>query len=197
VNRQNKLAGESTFTRQLTLPVRQHHLREQSIIPCLLQEVHMRRRLPVLAGFVVCIIGCSNEPFQIAPVSGRVTLDGKPVEKASVMFQPVATNGNINPGPGSYAITDGDGRYALKLIGLEKPGAAVGLQKVRIANFMEPGDTTDDRPDKKSPKPTVKIPGWYNRIDAILEFDVRPRNNQDVDFALSSKPPAAKQPGAK
>jgi hypothetical protein len=157
----------------------------------------MRRRLAVLAAFIVFVIGCSNEPFQVAPVSGRVTLDGKPVEKASVMFQPVASNGNINPGPGSYAITDADGRYTLKLIGLEKPGAAVGVQKVRIANFMDPGDTTDDRPDKKSPKPIVKIPGWYNRIDAILEFDVRPRSNKDVDFALSSKPPTAKQPWAK
>src|SRR5437867_2402133 len=128
----------------------------------------MRLRMPVAAMLALLFIGfagCSSEEFQIAAVSGRVTLDGKPVEKAAVMFQPVATKGNINPGRGSFGITDADGRYTLKLVGVERPGAAVGHHQVRIINYSEPGDTSDDSPNKKIPRPTVPIPAWYNRLD--------------------------------
>jgi hypothetical protein len=160
----------------------------------------MPRRLPVaiiLASLFVGFAGCSSEEFQVAPVSGRVTLDGKPVEKAAVMFQPVATKGNINPGPGSFGITDAEGRYTLELVGLKRRGAAVGHHQVRIINYSEAGDTTDDSPNKKVPRPTVPIPAWYNKIEPLLEYDVRKGSNTDADFALSSKPPSAKPAGAK
>jgi hypothetical protein len=152
----------------------------------------MRCRSPVVAVLAVSLIGlagCNSEEFQIAPVSGRVTLDGKPVEKAMVMFQPVAPEGNINPGRGSYGFTDADGRYTLKLIGLERPGAAVGHHKVRIGNAVEPGDTTDDRTDKKLKSATsIPIPSRYNRIEALLEFDVV-RGSNNADFELTTKAP--------
>jgi hypothetical protein len=148
----------------------------------------MRCRTPVLAVLAVVLAGCNSEPYQVAPVSGRVTVDGKPVEKAAVMFQPVAQKGDINPGPGSYGITDADGRYTLKLIGLERKGAAVGHHKVRIENYTDPGDTTDDRPRKRE-KPAIPIPSRYNRIEALLEFDVLPGGTGDADFDLTSKEP--------
>src|SRR5690242_11930690 len=99
-------------------------------IPSCSEDEHMRCRSLILAVLVILLAGCSSEPYQVAPVSGRITLDGKPVEKVAVMFQPVASEGNINPGPGSYGITDADGRYTLKLIGVERPGAAMGHHKV-------------------------------------------------------------------
>ena len=154
-----------------------------------------RRHLPVLAGFFVLALGCSNEPYQVGQVSGRISVDGKPVEKAAIMFQPVARNGNINPGPGSYGITDAEGRYTLTLIGVEKKGAAVGLHKVRVENYTPPGDPHDDRP-RKIAKPAIPIPGWYSRIDAILEFEVKSGNNE-ADFPLSSTPPSGKPAAGK
>src|SRR5438067_9089981 len=99
----------------------------------------MLRYSPVLGVLALAMAGCSSEPYQIANVSGRVTVDGKPVEKVAVMFQPVAPPGNMNPGPGSYGITDADGRYTLRLIGVEKKGVVVGLHKVRIENYTDPG----------------------------------------------------------
>ena len=111
-------------------------------------------------------------------------MDGKPVERAAVMFQPVAPAGNPNPGPGSYGITDADGRYTLKLIGVEKPGAAVGHHKVRIENYTDPGDVVhDDRP-RKPTKPAIPIPNKYNRIEAILECDVPKGGKTDANFDL-------------
>jgi hypothetical protein len=143
------------------------------------------RHLPILAALAVLAAGCSSEGYKIAPVSGRVTLNGKPVEKAAVMFQPVAPEGNYNPGPGSYGITDAEGRYTLKLIGKETPGAVVGKHKVRIENYTEPDDSADDRP-RKRPKPAVPIPAKYNQIEAKLEFDVPPKGSDSANFDLTS-----------
>src|SRR5205809_173672 len=106
----------------------------------------MVRLLPIVAAVALFAIGCSNEPYQIASVSGQVTLDGQPVEKVAVMFQPIATDGHLNPGPGAYGITDAKGHYSLKLIGKETRGAVVGRHKVRIENYTDPGDPSDDRP---------------------------------------------------
>jgi hypothetical protein len=147
----------------------------------------MRRCFVVLAAPCLFFAGCSSEPYEVASVSGRVTLDGKPVEKAAVMFQPVAPKGNNNPGPGSYGISDADGRYTLKLIGKDRRGAVVGKHKVRIENYTEPEDTTDDRPERKRAKPAVLIPSKYNRIEAILEFEVPARGTDKADFDLKSK----------
>jgi hypothetical protein len=51
--------------------------------------------------------GCRKSGPEIAPVSGRVTLSGKPLEKADVVFQP--DNGK----PPASGRTDAEGRYEL------------------------------------------------------------------------------------
>jgi hypothetical protein len=142
------------------------------------------RRLPILAALAALAVGCSSEPYKTASVSGRVTLNGKPVGKVAVMFQPVATEATYNPGPGSYGITDAEGRYTLKLIGKESPGAVVGKHKVRIEAYTEPGDPNDDRPRRI--KPHVQIPARYNQIDPKLEFDVPAGGTTSADFQLTS-----------
>jgi hypothetical protein len=150
----------------------------------------MRRGLTLLAALAFLSAGCGGEEYQTAQISGRVTLDGKPIEKAAVMFQPVAPKGTMNPGPGSFGITDADGRYTLKLIGLsDRKGAALGHHKVRIENYTEPGDTADDRTNRKPAKPPIPIPERYNRIDAILEFDVLKGGTDEANFELTTKEP--------
>jgi len=141
-------------------------------------------RLSLLAALVV-LSGCSKGPYEVAPVSGRVTLDGQPAGNVAVMFQPVGGEKNMNPGPGSYGITDAEGRYTLKLIGKETRGAVVGKHKVRIENYTEPGDSSDDRP-RKAAKPANPIPNKYNRGEAILEFEVTANGTDQADFPLSS-----------
>lgn len=140
-------------------------------------------RCLVLLAATVLLAGCGKAPYDTASVSGRVTVNGQPVPKAAVMFQPIATGGKNNPGPGSYGVTDADGRYTLKLVGLETGGAVVGKNKVRIENYTEPGDPSDDRPMKRV-KPTVPIPLKYNRGEAILEFDVPAGGTDKADFEL-------------
>jgi hypothetical protein len=140
-------------------------------------------RLSLLAA-LVALAGCGKGPYEVAQVSGRVTLDGQPVAKVAVMFQPMAPKGTMNPGPGSYGITDAEGRYTLKLVGVETSGAVVGKHKVRIENYTEPGDSSDDRPRPRA-KPAVPIPGKYNRGEAILEFEVPASGTDNADFPLT------------
>jgi len=142
-------------------------------------------RLSLLAALVV-LAGCNKGPYEVAAVSGRVTLDGQPVANAAVMFQPVAPEGTVNPGPGSYGITDAEGRYTLKLVGKETGGAVVGRHKVRVENYTDPGDSSDDRP-RKAARPANPIPTKYNRGEAILEFEVPARGTDQADFDLKNK----------
>ena len=63
--------------------------------------------------------GCGGNTV---PVSGVVTLDGKPVEGAAVSFTPEKSDGV----GGSYGKTDAQGRYSLKTVIGDKAGAAAG-----------------------------------------------------------------------
>jgi hypothetical protein len=129
----------------------------------------MPRRLPLLATLALWAAGCGSGQF--APVSGRVTLDDKPLPNAAITFQPVAPKGESTPGPGSGGFTDADGRYTLKVIGPESRGAVVGKHKVRIT------------PRQKG-KP---LPAKYGGKDTILEFDVPAGGTDAADFQLKSK----------
>jgi hypothetical protein len=78
---------------------------------------------PVL--LLVLLSGCGGGGPQVAPVSGTVTLDGKPLPNAEVMFVPV---GGGRP---STARTVDGGRYEL-LFKRGQSGAIVGPHSVRI-----------------------------------------------------------------
>jgi hypothetical protein len=138
--------------------------------------MRLRARPCVLLSLLLA--GCGG-PYSVAPVSGRVTLNGQPLAKAAVVFQPVAVQGNINPGPGSGGFTDADGRYTLTLTGKDTPGAVVGKHKVRIT-LVPQSDPNDD-----TSRPTRQLPGRYNR-DTKLEFDVLRGGTRSADFELKS-----------
>lgn len=80
------------------------------------------------------LVGCgggSDRP-SLAPASGIVTLNGEPVEGASLTFIPVAGGR-----PGS-AITDAQGRYTIKTY-QDAPGAITGEHKVAVIKISGPG----------------------------------------------------------
>jgi len=61
---------------------------------------------------VSTLVGC-KEGGSLAPVSGVVTLDGKPLPGIRVTFYPEPAEGNSSPGPYSTAVTDGEGNFSL------------------------------------------------------------------------------------
>jgi hypothetical protein len=79
----------------------------------------------VLILLSIILPGCGSGEQEIAPVHGRVTLDGKPLHNADVQFQP---DNSMRPSSGR---TDADGRYDL-MYKRGQPGALVGAHTVRI-----------------------------------------------------------------
>lgn len=71
------------------------------------------------------VVGCSgSDTPPLGYVSGKVTLDGKPLEGAEITFQP-------SEGRPSTATTDADGNYTL-IYSAEADGALLGEHKVVI-----------------------------------------------------------------
>jgi hypothetical protein len=136
------------------------------------------RRWFFLSFLLLPVMGCGG-PYKFAPISGQVTLNGQPLANASITFQPEASATNNNPGPGSGAFTDADGRYTLKVIGTETRGAVVGKHKVRIT-LVADADSADDKP-----KRVKQLPGRYN-AKTTLVYDVPAGGSSTADFPLTS-----------
>jgi hypothetical protein len=111
--------------------------------------------------------GCFRSDWpRLASVHGRVTLDGKPVSGATVVYAPAAG------GRQSSGVTNEQGEYVLKYI-RENAGGAVGMNSVRISKQK----THDPRSET--------LPLKYNR-DTTLTAEVKPGTNE-IDFPLASK----------
>jgi len=74
-------------------------------------------------------VGCKNDGFTMAPVSGIVTADGKPISDLKIVFYPKGSKENPAPGPFSTGQTDSEGKFTL-VSRYGEPGAVVGLHRV-------------------------------------------------------------------
>jgi hypothetical protein len=135
-----------------------------------------------LALLLTAAAGCGGE-HKVAPVSGRVTLDGQPLAGAHVGFQPIAAQGEVYAGGGSYAFTDADGRYTLRMVESDRSGAVVGKHRVEI---VVRNQDVDDLADRRTKAPKATIPAKYNR-DSTLTFDVPSGGTDKADFELKSR----------
>ena len=59
------------------------------------------------------LLGCGSD-HSLAPVSGTVTVDGKPEGGIKLYFSPIAVENNNNAGPYSTGITDDNGGFVLE-----------------------------------------------------------------------------------
>lgn len=103
-----------------------------------------RRLLP--GGLLLVLLsaaGCGPK-IHFVPVSGKVTLDGKPVPNVVVRFQPDVAKGTT--GPISEGYTDEEGRFVLRCASPAKDGAVVGWHRVVIE------DPNEERPMQGQPK---------------------------------------------
>jgi hypothetical protein len=137
-----------------------------------------------LSTALLCLIaaaGCSGR--NTAPVSGRVTLDGKPLAAATVIFQPESDQ--LNPGPGSHGRTDDKGDYSLQLMSGDAKGALLGKHKVSITAYEGGHEVPSSGSDIVFRK--ALLPAEYNS-DTKLTFDVRPEGTTSANFDLKTMP---------
>lgn len=131
------------------------------------------RRLVVAVCISSCVttVACSRKSPgtpDLAAASGVVTLDGKPLGDAIVLF-------TSDAGMSSFGTTDTSGRYAVAYRSNLK-GAAIGPSTVRITTNLTqlPGAGYRD-----------PIPAKYNTA-STLKVEVKPGANT-FDFPLTSK----------
>jgi hypothetical protein len=84
----------------------------------------------LLAG---CGTGDETDAYRLVPVSGNVTLDGKPLEGAKVMFTPSDENKPNTPG---VDVTGQEGNFKLMYRG--RSGVAPGKYQVYVTKTVEP-----------------------------------------------------------
>ena len=145
-----------------------------------LQGVHSW--LLVLAAGGLLLSGCGGEDYELAPISGRVTLDGKPLAKIRVSFQPVSKRPDEpNPGPGSYGTTDTEGRYTLQTVESDADGAVVGTHRVHLGTKPPEQDPADDR----APVYKEIVPAQWR--DGSQTFEVPPEGTDQANFHMKSR----------
>ncbi len=95
----------------------------------------------------VCIVGllvfslaaCEADPIgRTVPVKGKVTVNGQPLKRGSVIFWPDESKGNKSEFKPNGQIGE-DGSYVLNTRG--KPGAPVGAYKVTVSAQTEVDST--------------------------------------------------------
>lgn len=121
--------------------------------------------------------GCGGA--RTAPVSGTVNLDGKPLAGATVSFTPLA--GDAGGVGGSAGKTDEQGRYTLRTIVEDRPGAAVGKHRV-VINLYKENPNNPDQAGKEL------VPARYsNNAKSELSCEVPSGGNNAANFDLKSK----------
>lgn len=117
--------------------------------------------------------GCSSgNRLDVAPVCGKVTLDGKPVSAGIVVFTP-------ERGRGARGQLASDGSFVLSTYG-EGDGAIVGLNKIAVA--PPPEDESGRRPPGYA-----EIPQHYhNGKSSGLEGEVKAGRSNVFDLKLHS-----------
>jgi hypothetical protein len=124
-----------------------------------------------------CFAGCGGPQHpDVGRVSGLVTLDGKPLPDATIMFQPTE-------GRASIATTDSAGKYSLLYLD-GVPGAKLGAHKVIIRTEI-PGE------DGQPPIAKEKLPKKYHE-QTELTAEVK-RGSNTFDFPLTSQAAAARK----
>lgn len=127
------------------------------------------------------LVGCgSSAPYELAPVSGVVTLNGQAVPYTQIIFQPKGTADNPSPGPGSTAFCDDAGRFELKTVRGE-PGAVVGLHAVQIYAHGPAKSVAKDTDE--GPQVQEAFPAKYN-VESQLTFVVPVEGSAGANFEL-------------
>lgn len=124
----------------------------------------------LLACWICVGCGCQAKPNS-AEVSGVVTLDGKPLAKADVIFTPEV-------GRPSFGITNAEGEYALMFTGT-KMGAIPGSHRVSIMTGVEGADSVGIRTKEI-------VPAKYRGPESELIEEVKPGRNT-INFSLHTR----------
>ncbi|MDR0705111.1 MAG: carboxypeptidase-like regulatory domain-containing protein [Planctomycetaceae bacterium] len=150
----------------------------------------MRKCFFVLV-FMTLLTGCAKQsPYDTEFVSGKVLVDGEPMQGISIIFSPV----HPNEGHAAGGITDAKGQYKLSTAGLDiGSGAVAGTYNVTFRKIEIVGnDLSMEEAEEKYPNglPVIyHVPKKYENpktagIEPVL---VEKKKKNVFDFNLSTK----------
>jgi hypothetical protein len=137
------------------------------------------RRLPALA-LVLLPIGCRDDGRGLAPVSGTVTYNGKPLPHAYLGFWPEEKGVRA-----ASATTDKEGRYRLSTF-QPHDGARVGAHRVVVRAEELPEGPPKAADDITAKRGRLLTPARYSSPETSgLTATVVARKNNVIDFQLT------------
>jgi hypothetical protein len=111
---------------------------------------------------LLTLAGCSSGQFDVAPVEGQVTVEGKPLTgKYMVIFSPIAQGAKDRAGRPAAGPVEAEGRYSLSTY---EPGDGAVVGKHRVA-VLPPGEISV----------TTPLPGV---VPDDFEVEVKPEKNR-------------------
>ena len=149
-----------------------------------------------LLAICVCLGCAAGEDFESVPVSGTVTMDGKPFAGVKVSFFPEPTEAT-SVRPFSVGVTDSDGKFELKTRYGEQ-GAVVGKHRVsfKLEGLVEETASPDASVEEAATPDgdavvdasldQMKMPKRYTDARSEVYFDV-PADGADALFELTSE----------
>jgi hypothetical protein len=152
--------------------------------------------IPRAGAIAFCLFlthGCGTKP-SVAPISGIVTFQGRPLVGATITTQPIGANSE-NPGSGSFGRTDDQGRFELELVTPAMKGAIIGEHRVLISPASSPKAESQSNGSAAVEAAKWKDDPNGNRLaagnswpaqfgDGSLRLQVPPEGAADVRFDL-------------
>lgn len=143
----------------------------------------------IVVGCLAVAFGCGPSGPSLAPTTGTITFDGKPVAGATVTFVPDA-------GPPGTAVTNDQGGYAIQTVG--RDGAVIGRCMISVTKIdpssvvMPVNPTPEDMREaamanrNKSTKPKSEIPEKYGTVvgSGLTATVTSDANSNVFDFDL-------------
>ncbi len=149
-----------------------------------------RIRHPLYACLILALAGCGGSGnYKLAPVSGKVILDGKPLPGATVRFEPIEVpRGSEGMGVISAGMTNEQGEFRLTTV-MGDRGAVVGTHRVMVSTMkVEPEKDVlyDDTEEVVEVSVPELVPTQYQGQDSTLRFTVPAGGTSDAELDLGS-----------
>lgn len=137
-------------------------------------------RLLTLSVLLVSLVGCGGEDpgESLFSTTGTVTLDGQPLNAATVEFIPKSTGEN-QPLRGAVGVTDAEGKYIM--LYRSSRGCPAGDFTVSLSNYSEP--TGEEEGETGSAE---QVPSDYRGPKSKLEASVSSGGENVFNFDLKS-----------
>lgn len=139
----------------------------------------------VLAGLMIMFAGCGPDLSHLPKTvvaEGTVTIDGVPVELATVVF--IAEQGEYS----ARGITDAEGKFSMQAFD-QKPGAVPGAYRVQInKTVLQESGGGEDLDSIGTVNVSYGLPKRYAAISTSgLKATIPDQDTTDIKFELTSK----------